>query len=57
MLGFCLVIVSGEYSPAYLDGRIEAFLASFTATLKEMTAEEFEKNRAALIAAKMQAST
>ncbi|EFN52789.1 hypothetical protein CHLNCDRAFT_138430 [Chlorella variabilis] len=53
VLGLCVVVVSGAHGPAHLDVRIEAFLASFAATLAEMGEEEFEKQRQALLAIKM----
>ena len=53
LLGLCVVVVSGAHGPAHLDVRIEAFLASFAATLAEMGEEEFEKQRQALLAIKM----
>jgi secreted Zn-dependent insulinase-like peptidase len=52
-LGLCCLVQSGARGPAHLDARIDAFLAAFAARLAEMPAEEFEKNRAALIAAKL----
>ena len=53
VLGLCVVVVSGVHGPAHLDARIEAFLASFVATLAGMPEEEFEKQRQALLAIKM----
>ena len=51
--GLCIVIQSGVYDPCHLDARIDAFLSSFLTTLREMSDEEFEKNREALLANKM----
>ncbi|KAL4440115.1 hypothetical protein ABPG75_003116 [Micractinium tetrahymenae] len=53
VLGLCVVVVSGAHGPAHLDARIEAFLAAFQQTLAGMGEEEFEKQRAALLALKM----
>jgi len=55
VLGFAVVVVSGEHGPAFLDARVEAFLASFTERLATMPASEFEAHRAALAATKSQA--
>ncbi|KAK9808961.1 hypothetical protein WJX72_007074 [[Myrmecia] bisecta] len=54
ILGFCFLVVSGVHGPAHLDARIEDFLASFPTALAALSDEEFERHRAALIAAKMQ---
>eukprot|EP00887_Chlorella_sp_A99_P000580 scaffold17.g580.t1 len=53
VLGFALLVMSGEHGPAHLDARIDAFLLAF-GDLANMSAEEFEKHRAALISAKLQ---
>ncbi len=42
------VIVQSERHPVYLNGRIEAFLASMESFIEEMSEEEFEKNKSAL---------
>jgi secreted Zn-dependent insulinase-like peptidase len=55
VLGYAVVVVSGEHGPAHLDGRIDAFLSSFGAKLAAMPAPEFEAHRAALAATKAQA--
>jgi nardilysin len=52
-LGLCCLVQSGARGPAHLDARIDAFLAAFAARLAAMPAEEFDKNRAALVAAKL----
>ncbi len=43
------VIVQSERHPAYLEGRIEKFLASMEEHIQNMSEEDFEKHRAALI--------
>lgn len=53
VLGLCVVVVSGAHGPAHLDARIEAFLGAFQQTLAGMGEEEFERQRAALLALKM----
>ncbi|KAK9862426.1 hypothetical protein WJX84_001898 [Apatococcus fuscideae] len=54
ILGFCLDIVSGSKSPGHLDERIDAFLTGFETTLKKLPRDDFEDNREALIAQKLQ---
>lgn len=51
--GLCVVVQSGTHGPAHLDARVDAFLAEFGKKLVDMEAEEFEKNREALISNKM----
>ncbi len=46
-------LAAGVHGPAYLDGRIEAFLEGFAERLGSMAEEEFEKNRAALLSTKL----
>lgn len=41
-------IVQSEKPPTYVDGRIEAFLHSMEQTLKDMSAEEYERHKTAL---------
>jgi len=41
-------IVQSEKPPAYVDGRIEAFLHSMQGTLKTMSSEEFERHKTTL---------
>eukprot|EP00873_Tetraselmis_striata_P042477 jgi/Tetstr1/462741/TSEL_000701.t1 len=53
VLGFCVVIISDTHSAAELDARIESFLDSFAAKLKDMSADEFNHNRLALISNKL----
>ena len=53
VLGLCVVVVSGAHGPAHLDAREDAFLGAFQQTLADMGEEEFEKQRAALLALKM----
>lgn len=55
VLGFCISIVSGEYSAEHLDRRIEAFLTGFAERLAEMSGEEFDRHKSALTSGKMQA--
>lgn len=45
-------IVQSERTPIYVETRIEAFLEYLKGYLEEMSEEEFEKHRAALIAKK-----
>jgi nardilysin len=52
--GLCVVVQSGAHGAAHLDARIDAFLSSFQAKLEAMGEAEFEQNRAALLAAKLQ---
>ena len=46
---------AGSHAPDVLQERIEAFLQGFAETLASMAPEELEKQRAAIIAAKLQA--
>lgn len=48
------VVVQSERQPEYLDERIEALWAAFGAYLDEMPAEVFEKERASLVASKLE---
>ena len=48
------VVVQSERQPEYLDERIEALWATFGAYLDEMPAEVFEKERASLVASKLE---
>ncbi len=43
------VIIQSERSPEYLEKRINAFLANFANSLKEMSLEEFESHKKSLI--------
>ncbi len=54
VLGFCVTVVSAAYPPGHVEERIEAFLGGFGAVLDAMSEEEYERNRAALIANKLQ---
>jgi nardilysin len=57
MLGFCIIVQSGgkeEIGPNYVQVRIDSFLQSFKSKLQEMSDEEFEENKQALIQQKMQ---
>lgn len=57
MLGFCIIVQSGgkeEIGPNYVQSRIDSFLQSFKSKLQEMSEEEFEENKQALIQQKMQ---
>jgi nardilysin len=54
VLGFAVVIMSGTAPPSTVDARIEAFLSSFWKDrLESMAEEDFERQRAALLASKM----
>ena len=53
MLGFAVVVVSGERGPAHLEARIHAFLASQVDAIAGMREEEFAGHRAAVLAAKL----
>ncbi len=48
------VIVQSERNAAYLESRIESFFNQYYNTLKELSEEEFEKNKEALIARKLE---
>ena len=54
VLGFAISVQSAKHGPSYLDTRIDAFLAAFANTLRDMPADEFERNRAAVISVKLQ---
>ncbi|KAL0048825.1 hypothetical protein WJX82_000128 [Trebouxia sp. C0006] len=54
VLGFAVCVVSGTHGPSALQERIEGFLNSSTSLLADLTAEDFERHRQALIAAKLQ---
>lgn len=54
VLGFAVLVMSGEHGPAHLDARMDAFLEAFAQQLASMSSEEFEKHRASLISAKLQ---
>ena len=45
---------AGSKGPNHLDERIDAFLAGFEKTLKKLSRDDFEDNRDALIAQKLQ---
>ena len=45
---------AGSHAPSHLDARIEAFLVAFEAELAALPTEEFQRNREAVIAAKLQ---
>lgn len=45
---------AGSYSPQHLDVRVETFLLDFREHLENVSDEDFEGHRAALIAAKLQ---
>ena len=45
---------TGSKSPGHLDERIDAFLTGFETTLKKLPRDDFEDNREALIAQKLQ---
>ena len=47
-------VCTGTHDPGTLQERIEAFLDSSTMLLAELQAEDFERHRQALIAAKLQ---
>ncbi|KAI8472962.1 MAG: Metalloenzyme, LuxS/M16 peptidase-like protein [Monoraphidium minutum] len=57
VLGFCVVVVSAAYGVEHVEGRVEAFLASYRDALQAMPAEEFERHRAALISNKLTRDT
>ena len=48
------VLVQSEKSPAYVEGRIEAFLTSFRDTLVNLSDAEFDRHRQALIDKKLE---
>ncbi|GAA5989095.1 hypothetical protein JCM10908_001155 [Rhodotorula pacifica] len=48
------VVIQSERSPEYLDERTEALWATFGTYLEDMSAEEFEKERASLVASKLE---
>ena len=54
VLGFVFAVQSAKHGPGHLDDRIEAFLGSFRSVLAAMEAAQFERNRDALVAAKLQ---
>ncbi len=45
---------AGTHGPSALQERIEGFLNSSTSLLADLTAEDFERHRQALVAAKLQ---
>ena len=57
VLGFAVVVASGEHGPAAIDARVDAFLSSFVDTLATMPDAALEAHRAALAAAKRAADT
>ena len=52
-IGFAFHLVSGNYPAGEMDARVESFLSAYRTLLEEMTAEEFEQHRSAIIAAKL----
>lgn len=48
------VLVQSEKTPAYVEGRIEAFLTSLRDTLEALSDEEFDRHRQALIDRKLE---
>ena len=54
VLGFVFAVQSAKHGPGHLEDRIEAFLGSYRAVLSGMDAAQFERNRDALVAAKLQ---
>lgn len=48
------VLVQSEKTPAYVEGRIEAFLTSFRDTLVNLSDAEFDRHRQALIDKKLE---
>lgn len=49
VLGFCMRVQSAEYTPPYLQARMEVFLRQFRQDLANMDEDEFENHREALI--------
>jgi len=54
VLGFVVAVQSAKHGPQHLEARIDAFLDSFRMVLAAMPSDEFECNRAAVVAAKLQ---
>jgi len=52
-LGWAVTIVSDKAAPAQLEARLEAFLAAFREQLADMPADQFERNRASVVAARL----
>ena len=53
MLGFAIRVESASHDPNVLEERADAFFRDFVATLGDMSAEDFEKHKQALIAVKL----
>lgn len=53
ILGFAVVVVSGEHGPAYLDSRVRAFLEAQAEVIAKMDLKEFEMHRQAVISTKL----
>ncbi|KAK9065982.1 hypothetical protein SSX86_015384 [Deinandra increscens subsp. villosa] len=50
ILGFCFRVQSSEYSPVYLQGRIDNFIDGMDSLLKELDDESFQNFKSGLIA-------
>ena len=54
VIGLRVIVQSAAHDAAYLDERIEAFLATVPSLIANLTAAEFENHRASLLSAKME---